>query len=245
MAADLPDTDPGGDDVHRMKGVAVGPDHTVYVDIGSSSNVDTTDLSREHPRAVVMAYRPGGKGRVFATGIRNGDGLSFDPDGELWTAVNNRDQIAYPFHRAYGGEADAFGQVIPAYVDDHPPDELAKLTRGRNVGWPYCNPDPDTDQPGGNVALHYGNLPFDPDAQTNPGGAGSIVARSRRSSEAFLPIAHRSAFTSSREARSLPCSGMERSSVRTAPGIANPHDPRPCSGSPGKRSNERSADRSR
>lgn len=142
VVANLPDTDPTGDDVHRMKNIVVGPNHLLYVDIGSSSNVDTSDLTAHPPRAVVMVYRPDGSGRVFATGIRNGDGLSFDPDGELWTAVNERDQIAYPFHRAYGETPNAFGQVITAYVNNHPPDALAKLTPGRDLGWPYCNPDP-------------------------------------------------------------------------------------------------------
>ena len=167
----MPDSDPGGDDVHRLKDVVVGPDHTVYVDVGSSSNVDTTDLDATPPRAVVMAYRPDGAGRVYATGVRNGDGLSFDPDGELWTAVSNRDEIPYPFHRAYAGYDDAFGAVIASYVNNHPPDELAKLTPGRDLGWPYCNPDPDVSPGAATGTFRYGDLPFDPDAQTNPNGS--------------------------------------------------------------------------
>jgi len=47
--------------------------------------------------------------------------LSVAPDGALWTAVNERDGIAYPFHGAYRGQADAYGQVMQAYVDSHPP----------------------------------------------------------------------------------------------------------------------------
>jgi glucose/arabinose dehydrogenase len=169
VVAELPDADPGGDDVHRLKDVVVGPDHLIYVDVGSSSNIDTTDLDATAPRGVVMVYQPDGKGRVYATGIRNGDGLSFDPDGELWTAVNDRDQIAYPFHRSYDGTADAFGDVITSYANNHPPDELAKLTPGRDLGWPYCNPDPDETPGAATTAFRYADLPFDPDAQTNPG----------------------------------------------------------------------------
>src|SRR6202042_2411160 len=109
------------------------------------------------PRASVLAYRPDGRRiRVLATGVRNGDGLSFAPDGTLWTAVNERDQISYPFHRAYGTPTDAYGQVMQAYVNDHPPDELARLTQGRNLGWPYCDPDPDVHPGVPGTRLHYG-----------------------------------------------------------------------------------------
>jgi glucose/arabinose dehydrogenase len=107
---------------------------------------------------------------VFATGVRNGDGLSFAPDGTLWTAVNERDEIAYPFHRAYGGSSDAYGQVMQAYVNNHPPDEVARLTAGRNLGWPFCDPDPDVDPGRSGTAEEYGHMRFDADAQTNPGG---------------------------------------------------------------------------
>jgi glucose/arabinose dehydrogenase len=170
LASGLPSGNADGSPAHTLKEVVVGADHTVYVDIGSSSNVNTVDPTAKPPRAVVMAYRPSGKGSVFATGIRNGDGLSFDPDGHLWTAVNERDAIAYPFQRTTGPYAHSFGQVIASYVNDHPPDELAKLTEGRNLGWPYCDPDPDVTPGSATSALQYANLPFDRDAQTNPRG---------------------------------------------------------------------------
>lgn len=170
IVSGLPDTNADGAPAHRLKEIVVGSDHQFYVDIGSSTNVNTLDPTAKPPRAVVMVYQPNGKGRVYATGIRNGDGLSFDPDGNLWTAVNERDNIAYPFHRSYGGDAHAYGKVIAAYVSNHPPDELAKLTPGRNVGWPYCNPDPDVTPGSASSALQYSNLPFDIDAQTNPRG---------------------------------------------------------------------------
>jgi glucose/arabinose dehydrogenase len=108
--------------------------------------------------------------RVTATGVRNGDGLSVAPDGTLWTAVNQRDQIAYPFHRAYGGEASAYGHVFQGYLNDHPPDEVARLTPGRNLGWPFCNPDPDLRPGRAGSSTSYANMPFDSDPQVNPGG---------------------------------------------------------------------------
>jgi glucose/arabinose dehydrogenase len=165
FAGGLPD---GG--AHPLKNVAVARNHTVYFDIGSATNASPQSPGGT-PRASVLAYRPDGRLiRVFATGIRNGDGLSFAPDGTLWTAVNMRDDIAYPFHRAYGSSANAYGQVMPAYVNNHPSDEIARLTPGRNLGWPYCDPDPDRHAGASGTAFDYGNPPFDADAQTNAGG---------------------------------------------------------------------------
>ncbi len=171
LVAGLPDTRPAQDDVHALKEVVVGPDHTIYLDVGSSSNASPRTSWHGIPRASVLAYRPNGKlERVWATGVRNGDGLSIAPDGSLWTAVNERDQISYPFHRAYGADADAYNQVITAYVNDHPPDEIARLTPGRDLGWPYCDPDPDVHPGVPHTRLRYTDLPFIRDAQTNADG---------------------------------------------------------------------------
>jgi glucose/arabinose dehydrogenase len=180
LARGLPDAGPAGADVHTLKNVVVGANHTIYVDIGSASNASPPAPSGAIPRASVVAFQPNGSRRVFATGIRNGDGLSFAPDGTLWTAVNERDQIAYPFHRAYGGLTDAFGHVIPGYVNDHPPDELARLTAGRNLGWPFCDPDPDLQAGLATTGFDYQNMPFDADAQTNAGGKRLDCARLTR-----------------------------------------------------------------
>jgi glucose/arabinose dehydrogenase len=157
--------------VHTLKEVVIGADHTIYIDVGSSSNASPRTSWHGIPRASVLAYHPNGKlERVWATGVRNGDGLSIAPDGTLWTAVNERDQISYPFDRAYGGSADAHNQVIPAYVNNHPPDEVAKLKPGRDLGWPYCNPDPDVRPGAPDTGFRYTDLPFTRDAQTNPRG---------------------------------------------------------------------------
>jgi glucose/arabinose dehydrogenase len=98
--------------------------------------------------------------------VRNGEGLAVAPDGTVWTAVNNRDNVPYPFHSPYAGHGDAFGQVIQAYVNEHPPDEVVPVTAGRDLGWPYCNPDQDRSHPAGSMA----DVPFVPDSVTNPGG---------------------------------------------------------------------------
>ncbi|MFZ1155576.1 MAG: hypothetical protein WAN93_11800 [Solirubrobacteraceae bacterium] len=168
----LPDTDSTGDDVHRAKSLAIGPDHTIYVTVGSASNATRPQAGESPPRATILAYSPNGTHmRVFASGVRNGEGLSFAPDGSLWTAVNERDEVAYPFHRSYGEQTEAYGKVIEAYVDEHVPDEVARLTAGRNLGWPFCDPDPDVAPGDPSTALQYANLPFDADAQTNPDGS--------------------------------------------------------------------------
>jgi glucose/arabinose dehydrogenase len=168
VAGSLPDLDPSGDDVHRQKDVAVGPDGTVYFEVGSSSNANPDDRTSSPQRGVIMSVQPDGSAlRVVATGVRNGEGLSIAPDGTLWTAVNERDNVTYPFHQAYGGVSDAFGHLITAYVDEHPPDEVVPITQGRDLGWPYCNPDQDQSTPVGSLS----DIPLVADATTNPDGS--------------------------------------------------------------------------
>jgi len=173
IAARLPGFS-SGDDVHPYKDIAVTPSRTVYFDVGSSSNASPGDRTTKPPRAVMMAVQPNGTDlHVVENGVRNGEGLAVAPDGTVWTAVNNRDNIPYPFHRAYGGYKDAFGKVIQAYVNNHPPDEVLPVTQSRDLGWPYCNPDQDLNHPGGSLA----NVPFVADALTNPGGDHLNCAR--------------------------------------------------------------------
>ena len=167
IAARLPDADPAGDDVHRAKDVTVAADGTVYFNVGSSSNANPDDRTMSPQRAVIMAVSPGGRDlRVVERGVRNGEGLAVAPDGTVWTAVNERDNIPYPSHGPYGTYSDAFGQVIQAYVNNHPPDEVVPVSAGRDLGWPYCDPDQDDSHPAGSLA----DVPLVPNAATNPGG---------------------------------------------------------------------------
>lgn len=141
---------------HALKSVAVGPDGAVYFSIGSTGNISAEDRTATPPRATIMRVPPGGgAAEPFATGVRNGTGLAVAPDGAVWTAVNNRDNVADP----------STGQVSPEYVDDHPPESIARLTPGRELGWPYCNPD------GGPADLELIR-----DVQTNPDGAAMDCA---------------------------------------------------------------------
>ncbi|WP_185293908.1 gluconolaconase [Mycolicibacterium litorale] len=153
VVAGLPDEespDLRGAYAHALKSVTVGPDGAVYFSIGSTGNISAEDRVATPPRATIMRVPPGGgPAEPFATGVRNGTGLATAPDGSVWTAVNGRDNVADP----------ATGEVDPDYVNDHPPEQLAKLTPGRELGWPYCNID------GGPA-----DVPFIRDVQTNPDG---------------------------------------------------------------------------
>ncbi|GLZ54638.1 PQQ-dependent sugar dehydrogenase [Actinomycetospora sp. NBRC 106378] len=151
---------------HALKTVVVGPDKALYVSVGSTANVSPQDRDATPQRAAILRVPAGSNTpEVFARGVRNGTGLAFAPDGRLWTAVNNRDNIAYPWPGAQ------FGQVLPEYVNDHPPEELAALTPGRDLGWPYCNPEPDV-QPGqADSPLRTADLPFTRDVETNADGS--------------------------------------------------------------------------
>jgi glucose/arabinose dehydrogenase len=174
IAANLPDADPNGDDVHRAKDVTVAAGGTVYFNVGSSSNANPDDRTMSPQRAVIMAVSPDGKNlRVAERGVRNGEGLAVAPDGTVWTAVNERDNIPYPTHGPYGTDSDAFGQVIQAYVNDHPPDEVVPVTAGRDLGWPYCDPDQDGSDPAGSL----GGVPLTANAVTNPGGTALDCAK--------------------------------------------------------------------
>lgn len=153
VAGNLPDAksaDLRGAYAHALKSVAVGPDGSIYFSIGSTGNITAADRDADPPRATIMRVPPGGgPAEPFATGVRNGTGLAIAPDGAVWTAVNNRDNVADP----------GTGEVRQDYVSLHPPESVARLTPGRELGWPFCNPD------GGPA-----NLPLIRDVQTNADG---------------------------------------------------------------------------
>jgi glucose/arabinose dehydrogenase len=167
IAPNLPDETPPGDDIHRQKDMAIAPDGTVYFDVGSSSNASPADRGYHPERGVIDSVgAEGGKVKVVMRGVRNGEGLAVAPDGSVWTAVNNRDEIEYPFHKEAEGHSDAFGQVVRSYVNDHPPDEVAQVKQGRDLGWPLCDPEQGKSTPPGSLA----DVPLIPDAENNPTG---------------------------------------------------------------------------
>ena len=116
---DLPDD--GG---HWTRSLAKGADGFLYLSIGSRCNAcEENDLRR----ATVMRVNPvTGETEIFAKGLRNSVGLTFSPDGKiLWGSDNGRDMLG----------------------DDLPPDEINRLEKDGDYGWPYCYgnriPDPD------------------------------------------------------------------------------------------------------
>ncbi|MGY4646677.1 PQQ-dependent sugar dehydrogenase [Mycobacterium sp. URHB0021] len=157
IAGGLPDAkspDLRGAYAHALKSIVAAPDGAVYFSIGSTGNISAEDRDANPPRATIMRIPPGGgPAEPFATGVRNGTGLAVAPDDSVWTAVNNRDNVAVPDGRSQG-------EVDPAYVNDHPPEAVARLTPQRELGWPYCHPD------GGPAYLR-----FIRDVQTNVDGS--------------------------------------------------------------------------
>jgi glucose/arabinose dehydrogenase len=162
----------GGAYAHALKSVAIGKDGALYVSIGSTGNVSAEDRDANPERAAILRVAAGGgRPAVFARGVRNGTGLAVDPVGGVWTAVNHRDNIEYPDDRDYDGDGRADqGQVVQAYVNDHPLEPLVRLEQGRDLGWPYCNPDPDLRPGERDSPLSYTRRPFVRDIQSNPDG---------------------------------------------------------------------------
>jgi glucose/arabinose dehydrogenase len=103
---------------HWTKNLLASPDGSrLYVTVGSNSNVAENGMDQEAGRAAIweLDLRRGSH-RVYASGLRNPNGLAWGPeDGALWTVVNERDEIG----------------------SDLVPDYLASVSDGSFFGWPY------------------------------------------------------------------------------------------------------------
>ena len=95
----------------------------LFVSVGSKSNND--DGPEEEERARIFVVDPDGKNmRVYAHGIRNPVGLAIHPKtGELWTSVNERDELG----------------------DDLVPDYVTRVRQGGFYGWPWFYLGPNED----------------------------------------------------------------------------------------------------
>jgi len=103
---------------HWTKNVIASQDGSrLYVTSGSNSNVAENGMEAEENRAAILEVDPQNKTlRLFASGLRNPNGLAWQPDsGELWTTVNERDQIG----------------------SDLVPDYMTSVQDGGFYGWPY------------------------------------------------------------------------------------------------------------
>lgn len=94
----------------------------LYVTVGSASNNRAGEDCR---RAAILEMNPDGTGmRIFASGLRNPEGLAWQPGtNRLWTAVNERDSLG----------------------DDLPPDFITSVKDGGFYGWPYSYIGPNYD----------------------------------------------------------------------------------------------------
>ena len=88
---------PGGPiNHHWTKNVIASPDGgKLYVTVGSNSNVGENGVDAERDRAAILEVdAASGATRVFASGLRNANGLAWPPEsGALWTVVNERDEL--------------------------------------------------------------------------------------------------------------------------------------------------------
>jgi len=111
---------------HWTKNVAANRDGSrLYVTVGSNSNVAENGIENELDRAAILEVDPATRrSRIFASGLRNPNGLGFDPrTGALWTVVNERDELG----------------------SDLVPDYLTSVRDGGFYGWPYSYYGPHVD----------------------------------------------------------------------------------------------------
>ncbi len=131
---------PGGPiNHHWTKNIIASPDGKfLYVTVGSNSNVAERGMEAEKGRAAIWQMdRATGTARVFASGLRNPNGMAWQPQsGALWTAVNERDELGndlVPDYMTsvkdggfYGWPYSYFGQHVDARVKPQRPDLVAK-----------------------------------------------------------------------------------------------------------------------
>ena len=113
--ADLP---AGPINHHWTKNIIASRDGKhLYATVGSNSNVAENGIDKEENRAAILEIDSAtGNTRLFASGLRNPNGMSWQPQsGVLWTVVNERDEIG----------------------NDLVPDYLTSVKAGAFYGWPY------------------------------------------------------------------------------------------------------------
>jgi glucose/arabinose dehydrogenase len=102
---------------HWTKNLIASADgRKLYVTVGSNSNVAENGMAAEAERAAILEVDlVSGTQRVFASGLRNPNGLAWASGGVLWTVVNERDELG----------------------SDLVPDYLGSVQDGGFYGWPY------------------------------------------------------------------------------------------------------------
>ncbi len=105
-------------DHHWTKNIIASADNAhLFITVGSNSNAAENGIDVESDRARILIFDiKTGTMRPFATGLRNANGLAWQPEtGELWTAVNERDDLG----------------------NDLVPDYMTAVHEGAFYGWPY------------------------------------------------------------------------------------------------------------
>jgi len=97
--------------------IASGDGQTLFVSVGSASNVAENGMEAEKYRAAILQVWPKDKNwRIYASGLRNPNGMALNPqNGRLWTVVNERDMLG----------------------SDLAPDYLTQVEFGDQFGWPW------------------------------------------------------------------------------------------------------------
>jgi len=130
---------PAGINHHWTKNVIASADGSkLYVTVGSNSNIGENGLPAEEGRAAIWEVdTKSGEKRLFASGLRNPNGMGWEPDTQvLWTVVNERDEIGsdlVPDYLTsvkdgafYGWPWSYYGGVVDARVQPQNPEMVAK-----------------------------------------------------------------------------------------------------------------------
>ena len=129
---------PAGINHHWTKNIIASRDGAkLYATVGSNSNIGENGMQAEEGRAAIweVDVKTGVK-RLFASGLRNPNGLGWEPDtNTLWTVVNERDEIGsdlVPDYLTsvkdgafYGWPWSYYGKTVDARVQPQQPDKVA------------------------------------------------------------------------------------------------------------------------
>lgn len=133
---------PAGRNHHWTKSLVANADGSrLYVGVGSNSNVGEKGLDEEVNRAAILEIDPAtGATNLFASGLRNPVGMDWNPEsGQLWVAVNERDEIGsdlVPDYMTsvrpggfYGWPWSYYGQTVDGRVKPARPDMVARAIK--------------------------------------------------------------------------------------------------------------------
>src|SRR6185437_6775727 len=133
----------GGD--HPMHPFAIDAKGNMYVDMGSATNSCQKQNRMPHSPGNKPCKELETRGGIwrfdadrlnqqyspkdrFATGLRNGEGISFDAEGRIFATQHGRDQLSENWPKLYTPKQ---GETLPA-------EELVQLRQGADFGWPEC-----------------------------------------------------------------------------------------------------------